>query len=183
MLRLGKRGAAANFAGYAICPMGARPTRLQSDAQHMFNESTASRTVLYVEDNEVNALLMKALFDHRPDLRLQVAPTCAAALRCARAQRPDLLLLDMRLPDGHGTTLLPQLRAMPGLQQVPAVAVSAEDLRAPHLHGFDDQWPKPLNMRRVLDQLDRWLPERPDFSAQAAAAAGWPAPASGAAMR
>lgn len=126
----------------------------------MSNHFQTYRTVLYVEDNEVNALLMQALFKHRPDLRLQVADSCAGALRRVRLHRPDLLLLDLRLPDGHGCDLLPQLRSLPGLQHVPAVAVSAEDLPTFRQHGFDDHWPKPLNLASVLDQLDHWLPER-----------------------
>jgi CheY-like chemotaxis protein len=135
------------------------------------------RTVLYVEDYEVNARLMQALFERRPDLRLLVAPNCAAALRCARAHRPDLMLLDLRLPDGHGCELLAQLRALPGLQRVPAVAVSAEALPGHHLHAFDDQWPKPLNLLRVLDELDRWLPAHPDPARHA-----WPGSPGRAAM-
>jgi CheY-like chemotaxis protein len=126
---------------------------------HKFNNnSPVLRSVLYVEDDPVNALLMLALFERRPDLRLQVAPTCAEALRCARARLPALLLLDLRLPDGHGGDLLGQLRALPGLRHVRAVAVTAEDLPGLNLRDFDDFWPKPLPLPRVLEQLDHWLP-------------------------
>lgn len=124
----------------------------------MVNTASAPRSVLYVEDNELNVLLMQALFGRRPDLRLQVAADCAAALRCARDQQPDLLLLDLCLPDGHGCALLPQLRALPGLQGVPAMAVTTEDLPAWNLHGFNGLWPRPMRMMQVLDQLDQWLP-------------------------
>ena len=150
----------------------------------MHNDFPAHRTVLYVEDNEINAMLMQALFERRPDLRLIVAPDCASALDRARTQRFDLLLLDLRLPDGHGCTLLPQLRALPGLQRVPAIAVSAEDMPAMNLHGFDDQWQKPLCMVKVLDRLDHWLPERLGRGHQSLPVAGWaPAPRSGMAVR
>lgn len=126
------------------------------------------RTVLCVEDNELNALLMQALFEHRPDLHLLLAPDGATALRLARAQPPDLLLLDLHLPDGHGSALLPQLRALPGQQHVPAVAVTTDDPQHWHRQGFDALWPKPLQMLEVLRELDRLLPLRAEQPVQTA---------------
>lgn len=150
----------------------------------VLDDAHARRAVLYVEDNAVNAVLMEALFERRPDLRLHLAPDCASALRTAQAWPPALLLLDLRLPDGHGVALLPRLRALPGLRHVPAVAVTAEDLPNLKLPGFDDLWPKPLRVREVLDQLNAWLPcqDRPDqgpaaVSAGAGERAGKSAPA------
>jgi CheY-like chemotaxis protein len=149
----------------------------------VLDHAHAGRAVLYVEDNALNALLMEALFERRPDLRLHLASDCASALRTAQACRPALLLLDLRLPDGHGAALLPRLRALPGLRHLPAVAVTAEDLPGLDLQGFDDLWPKPLRLRQVLDQLDHWLPcqGRPDqgpaVSAVPVARAGWAPPA------
>lgn len=125
---------------------------------HSYYDAAVPPCVLYVEDNEINALLMQALFERRPDLRLLVAPDCASALRCAAQQPPSLLLLDLRLPDGHGSTLLPQLRALPGLDTVTAVAVTAEDLHDIDLRAFDAVWPKPLHLQQVLQALDDWLP-------------------------
>ena len=86
--------------------------------------------VLYVEDNAVNVLIMEALFERRPGLRLVVAGTLAEALAEALEQAcdlyPVLLLLDLRLPDGDGRALLPMLRRIPGCETAPAVAVTAE---------------------------------------------------------
>ena len=124
----------------------------------LFNNASALRTVLYVEDDEFSVLLMRSLFERRPDLRLQVATGCAEALHCVQAQPLALLLLDLRLPDGHGCELLPRLRAQPGLRDLPALAVTAEYLPALDLHGFDELWPKPLQLLQVLDRLDHWLP-------------------------
>lgn len=82
--------------------------------------------LLYAEDNEVNALLMQAFLARYPNLVLSVAPSGAAALARARQQPPDLLLLDMSLPDMDGRTLLALMRAEPSLAHIPAVAVTAE---------------------------------------------------------
>lgn len=111
--------------------------------------------VLYVEDQDINVLLMQALMGHRPQVQLAIATTADAGWHAAMACRPDLLLLDWRLPDATGGELLAQLRTQPSLADVPAVAVTAEDdfVR----DGFCALWPKPLNVRDTLQSLDDLL--------------------------
>jgi CheY-like chemotaxis protein len=114
----------------------------------------ARPTVLYVEDHPVNAMLMEALFRRRPALRLVVASTGAEALAAVETIRPALLLLDLNLPDTHGTRLLGALRRVPGCEHAPAVAVTADvtcDIRG---FGFDERWTKPLDLLHVLDRVD-----------------------------
>lgn len=115
------------------------------------------RNVLYVEDHPVNVLLMQALFSKRPNARLNIATTGEAGMQAAREQAPDLLLLDLRLPDCHGSELLQRLRALPGLAEVPAVAVTAEDTRELADAGFVEIWHKPMDMHATLFRLDRLL--------------------------
>ena len=113
--------------------------------------------VLYVEDHPVNVLLMQALFTKRPRARLTVATTGEAGLRAAREQPFDLLLLDLRLPDSHGSEQLQRLRALPSLSEVPAVAVTAEDTRDLGAAGFVEIWHKPMDLHATLFRLDRLL--------------------------
>jgi CheY-like chemotaxis protein len=114
--------------------------------------------VLYVEDHPVNAVLMEALFERRPALRLVVAETGQAALQVAQGLKPQLLLLDLQLPDCHGIDLLPLLHALPGCGGAPAVAVTANSDFDIAGSGFVELWPKPMNLDRVLERLDRLLP-------------------------
>ncbi|WP_457424457.1 response regulator [Roseateles sp. P5_E7] len=111
------------------------------------------RTVLYVEDHPVNALLMAALFERCPQLELVIATTGAEALSMAADLRPVLLLLDLGLPDCHGSQLLGRLRVQPGLETVPAVAVTADALFEIAGTSFCELWPKPLNLVHVLARL------------------------------
>jgi len=143
----------------------------------MPQDAPGPRTVLYVEDHGINALLMQALFERRDDLHLELAGNCAEALACAELHPPDLLLLDLRLPDGHGSTLLPRLRALPGMQRVPAIAVTAEETTLAQLPGFDALWPKPLRLAQVLAELQQRLPARTGRLAQGVpdVVAGWAA--------
>jgi CheY-like chemotaxis protein len=112
------------------------------------------RTVLYVEDHPVNALLMAAIFERRPQLELVVATSGAQAMRAAAGLWPVLLLLDLGLPDCHGSELLGRLRTLPGLEAPPAIAVTADAAFALAGTGFGELWSKPLHLDRVLARLD-----------------------------
>ena len=110
-------------------------------------------TVLYVEDQPVNALLMSGLFEQIPECRLVVAGCGREALDVARGLHPALLLLDLCLPDMHGSELLPQLRRISGCAHVPAVAVSADHDFDAMRCGFDEFWRKPMDLRRVIARV------------------------------
>lgn len=111
--------------------------------------------VLYVEDHPTNVHLMQALFKRCPHLNLVVARDGAEARDIARHLQPTLLLVDLRLPDGHGSVLLEELRLVDGWAHVPAVAVTAEP--GFHIAGtsFREVWPKPLDLGFVLDRLEQ----------------------------
>lgn len=116
-----------------------------------------AKTVLYVEDHPVNVLLMQALFERRPGLRLVVATSGQRAWRISAHLHPVLLLLDLRLPDCHGTELLALLRQRPGCAGVAAVAVTAEPDFDPSGTGFSEIWAKPLDLVFVLRRLGQLL--------------------------
>lgn len=118
------------------------------------SESWPRRSVLYVEDHPVNAMLMSAVFDRRPGLRLVVATTGREAVCCASGLNPALLLVDLRLPDCHGRELLDVLRLIPGCEDAPAVAVTADGDYDIAGTGFTELWAKPMDLQRVLQRLD-----------------------------
>ncbi len=121
---------------------------------HRNTSSRPRRSVLYVEDHPVNALLMAALFERRPELDLVVARSGEQALCIADGLDPALLLLDLGLPDCHGSQLLPMLRQLPGYANITAVAVTAEaDFRIDG-SGFAELWTNPLDLIDVLARLD-----------------------------
>jgi len=128
---------------------------------NLAHDNDATKQVLYVEDHPVNVLLMQALFERRPGFQLAVAVDGQQALQMGPALQPSLLLLDLRLPDCHGSTLLPLLRQRFGWYHVPAVAVTAEPGFQSAGTGFFEVWNKPLDLGFVLARLDQLLaPER-----------------------
>jgi two-component system cell cycle response regulator DivK len=120
-----------------------------------------TRTVLYVEDDPINGMLMHGILELRPGCRLHVARSGADARAFVAAHRIDLLLCDMRLPDIAGDALLAELRGDGLPAVIPAVLVTAEsDYVAAELArrgGFDGYWTKPLDVAATLRSLERWL--------------------------
>ena len=119
--------------------------------------------VLYIEDDEVNVVLMEQLFATQPDWDLECAGSGVAGLTAALRSNPQLILLDMNLPDMSGTEVLRKLRGHPRTRGIPCVAVSADAMpgavrRALSL-GFDDYWTKPLELSSVVAKIKKLLRE------------------------
>ncbi len=110
--------------------------------------------VLYVEDNRLNATVMRHALKRLPGVRLEIAADGDSGLERARQLRPDLMLLDMNLPGLSGTELLQRLRAEPALAAIPCVAVSANvmgvDIERALAAGFDDYVTKPFSIEHLL---------------------------------
>jgi PAS domain S-box-containing protein len=121
-------------------------------------------TVLYIEDNAVNQLLMEGMLAQRPGLKLQLASLPETGLAMAREMRPALVLLDIQLPGIDGFEVRRRLRHDPATRDIPVVAVSANampaDLAAAEAAGFADYITKPLDLRRLLAVVDRILGAR-----------------------
>ncbi len=120
--------------------------------------------VLYIEDNAVNALLVSEVLAGRPAVVLEVAEDGLSGVRCAVKTLPDLILVDMQLPDIDGLAVLRALRADPRTAGIRCVALSAnatpEDLQAARAAGFADYWTKPIDFARFLDSLGAMLGRR-----------------------
>jgi signal transduction histidine kinase/CheY-like chemotaxis protein len=114
---------------------------------------TAWLSVLYIEDDPVNALLIEHMLEHFGQIHLHHAGTAAEGLRQAFSRPLDLILLDMNLPDGHGIGVLKSLRADKRTAHLPIVALSADALPdsigAARTAGFDDYLTKPIDMLRL----------------------------------
>ena len=79
-----------------------------------------AKTILYVEDHELNRKIVRDLL-RRTSYRLIEAPDGEAGLTLARAQRPDLILMDVQLPKLSGIEVTRQLRAEPATAATPII--------------------------------------------------------------
>ena len=118
--------------------------------------------VLYVEDNPSNVRLLERLLGRRAGISLITATTGAAALDTARRRIPDLILLDLHLPDSSGEDVLQQLWANPVTRQIPVAILSADathsQIQRLLAAGAVAYLTKPLQLTRLLELLDSKLP-------------------------
>jgi CheY-like chemotaxis protein len=118
-------------------------------------------SLLYVEDNPDNVAVVEQMLALRPQVKLFTAPDGATARVLAAACQPDLILLDMRLPDTDGFSLFRELQAQPETSRIPCAGVSANALPSDAAHarnaGFVEYWTKPLDAGQFLRGIDTLL--------------------------
>jgi CheY-like chemotaxis protein len=136
----------------AATPLLSAPSPLGDDGPPA---TARERTVLYIDDNAVNVMLMEIVLADMPALKLVVAQRPQEGLELALIARPDLILLDIHMPQMDGFEVLQRLRACPPTAAIPVIAVSANamsgDVSAAMDAGFVDYLVKPLDLDRVLD--------------------------------
>jgi CheY-like chemotaxis protein len=121
-------------------------------------------TVLYIEDNLSNLQLVERVLSRRPGVRLISAMRPQLGLDLAAEHDPDLILLDLHLPDMPGQEVFRRLRAEPRTASVPVVILSADarptlvdQLLAQGVRAF---LTKPLDVKELLELLDSIAGER-----------------------
>ena len=133
----------------------AEPTAL---AQVQFQADGRLRTLLYVEDNPANLMLVEDLIARRPDIRLLSAMDGIRGVEIARASRPDVILMDINLPGISGIQALKILQADPTTAQIPVVALSANamphDIERGLETGFFRYLTKPIKVNEFMEALD-----------------------------
>ena len=117
-------------------------------------------TILIVEDNEKNMKLVRDILQHRGHATLE-AVTGTDGVRIAKEAKPDLVLMDIQLPDIDGIAALRQIRAEPLLDAMPVLAVSAsvmpDEQQKIVTSGFDAFITKPINLKQFRDTVQRFL--------------------------
>ena len=119
-------------------------------------------TLLYVEDNLANLSLVETILAARPGWRTIPALQGRLGAELAREHDPDLVLLDLHLPDVQGDEVLRRLRLDPRTAHIPVVMISADATpRTMHrlrAQGADAYLTKPLDVDEFLSTIDRLLP-------------------------
>jgi CheY-like chemotaxis protein len=121
-------------------------------------EGAPLRTLLYVEDNPANLMLIEQLVARRPDMRLLSARDGNLGIQLARANQPEVILMDINLPGISGTEALRILREDPATARIPVVALSANamprDIEKGLEAGFFRYLTKPIKVNEFLQTLD-----------------------------
>lgn len=123
-----------------------------------------ARTVLCIEDNPTNLQLIESVMRMVSGVRLLTASLPTIGLEMAREHHPDLILLDINLPDMDGFSVMQCLREDAHTRDIPVVAVSAnamaQDLERGRAAGFVDYVTKPIDVNRLMRLVDE-LTSRP----------------------
>ena len=118
----------------------------------------SGKLILIVEDNERNLELVRDLLQVSGYRTLE-AIDAQSGVASAAAHSPDLILMDVQLPDEDGISAMRRIRAHPGLASVPIVALTAfamrDDRERMAAAGFDGYITKPIEMRPFLDEVAR----------------------------
>jgi signal transduction histidine kinase/CheY-like chemotaxis protein len=131
-------------------PTDSAQAPVQADAQ--------MRTLLYVEDNPANLMLVEDLIARRSDIRLLSARDGNRGIEIARASRPDAILMDINLPGISGITALKILALDPATAHIPVIALSANamprDVEKGLEAGFFRYLTKPIKVNEFMETLD-----------------------------
>jgi CheY-like chemotaxis protein len=115
-------------------------------------------TLLYVEDNPANLMLVEDIVARRPDIRLVSAKDSKSGIEIARASLPDIILMDINLPGISGIDALKILSADPETEHIPVIALSANALPRDIVKGlqagFFRYLTKPIKVTEFMDTLD-----------------------------
>jgi two-component system, cell cycle response regulator DivK len=116
--------------------------------------------ILYVEDNPENRLLIRRVLTVE-GYTVEEAQNAAEALEFVKDQTPDLILMDINMPDMDGYTLTAQLKTFPNLYNVPIIALTANVMRGDRERtlaaGCDGYIQKPIDVDAIPEQISRYI--------------------------
>jgi two-component system cell cycle response regulator DivK len=120
-------------------------------------------TILYVEDNPDNRLLVKRIL-LAEDYSLLEAIDGKDALTVLQTAHPDLILMDINMPDMDGYTLTAKIKSLPGFERVPILALTANVMRGDKEKtleaGCDGYIQKPLDIDQLTREIEKFLSRR-----------------------
>jgi CheY-like chemotaxis protein/nitrogen-specific signal transduction histidine kinase len=123
-----------------------------TDAQH---------TMLYIEDNLANVKLIEHVLEYRPEIHLITAMQGRLGIEIAQQHLPELILLDLHLPDIGGETVLAELRAFPETATTPIIVLTADATERQNARliaaGATAYVTKPIDVRQLLELVDEHL--------------------------
>jgi CheY-like chemotaxis protein len=119
--------------------------------------------ILYIDDTENNRILVTRRLQ-RQGYEVLTALSAAEGLAVAAAQKPDLILMDMGMPDVDGWTATRKLKADPALAPIPVIALTAHAMQGDREKaldaGCDDYETKPFDFLRLIEKIESHLAAR-----------------------
>ena len=125
--------------------------------------SDTKATILYVEDNPDNRMLVRRILMSQ-DYALLEAKNAFEAINILQTERPDLILMDINMPDMDGYTLTARIKSLPGFERIPILALTANVMRGDKEKtleaGCDGYIQKPLDIDQLTREIEKFLSRR-----------------------
>lgn len=121
---------------------------------------SAQKTILHIEDNFENRILVRRLLQSA-SYNVIEAENALQAINHLRTTRPDLILMDINMPDVDGYTLTSKLKTVPSIRKIPIIAITANAMRGDKEKtmraGCDGYIEKPIDIDTFLDKVEYFL--------------------------
>ena len=143
-----------------------RPSSSDPDLAGPADPNAKRQLILYIEDNLSNLTLVQRILERQANVKLISAMQATIGLELARQHHPDLIVLDLHLPDMPGTEVLKRLKQQPPTREIPVIVLTADASgrqteRVKQL-GATDYLTKPLDIPKFLQILADNLAQQPD---------------------
>jgi CheY-like chemotaxis protein len=139
-------------------PQSATGTSLSFQGEWQAPGNPALKTVLYIEDNPANLLLVEQLIEEHTQLTFLSAADGSLGIALARTHHPDVILMDINLPGINGFQALKILREDSATTHIPVIAISANampcDIGKGLAAGFFRYLTKPININEFMNVLE-----------------------------
>lgn len=117
-------------------------------------------TVLYVEDNPENRMLIRRVLEAE-GFRVVLAANATEALQMLQQENPQVVLMDISMPDVDGYTLTARIKSTPGFEKLPVIALTANVMRGEQERalraGCDGYIQKPVDIDSLAQQIESFL--------------------------
>ena len=128
------------------------------------NPQDTKGTILYIEDNADNRTLVRRILNAE-DYEFTEAKSAKEALVLLKTARPNLILMDINMPDMDGYTLTALIKSMPGFERTPILAITANVMRGDREKsleaGCDGYIQKPLDVDQLVNEIEKFLARSP----------------------
>jgi signal transduction histidine kinase/HAMP domain-containing protein len=119
------------------------------------------KTILYIEDVPANVELVRQVLSSKESIKFLSASNASVGIELAQSETPDLILMDIHMPDMDGLTAFKRLQAMDATQSIPIIALSADamdtDIKKTLDMGFTDNITKPIDVAKFIETIDKAL--------------------------
>lgn len=137
------------------------PSPREPELSNLEANNAGSILALYIEDNAENLALVERMISEIPAIKLISATRAKIGIELAKAHRPDIVLMDINMPEMDGFQALERLQSLEETNRIPVVAVSAnameKDIEKAKQAGFNDYITKPIEIQNFISVISQTL--------------------------